>query len=116
MAHDHSNTPDLSAGNLTGSGLGAHARNLGLAAALLIGIGAWTGYRSGDTQHFARAYVVAMMFVLSICLGSLFFVIVQHLTRAGWSVVVRRPAEALMQNLRWMWILFLPIVWMGWTG
>ena len=55
MAHDHSNTPDLSAGNLTGSGLGAHARNLGLAAALLIGIGAWTGYRSGDTQEFARA-------------------------------------------------------------
>lgn len=116
MAHDHSNTPDLSAGNLTGSGLGAHARNLGLAAAFLIGIGAWTGYRSGDTQAFARAYVVAMMFALAICLGALFFVIVQHLTRAGWSVVVRRPAEALMQNLRWMWILFLPIVWMGWTG
>ena len=48
------------------------------------------------------------------CLGGLFFVFVQHLTRAGWSVAVRRPAEALAANLRWIWVLFLPFaaLWM----
>jgi hypothetical protein len=45
----------------------------------------------------------------ALCLGGLFFVIIQHLTRAGWSVVVRRIAEAFAANLRWIWILFLPI-------
>ena len=116
MAHDHHHAPDLSAGNLTGSSLAMHARNCGIAAAAFLGFGAWNGFRSGDTAHFARTYLVCMMFALAICLGALFFVIVQHLTRAGWSVAVRRPAEALAQNLRWMWVLFLPIAWMGWTG
>jgi hypothetical protein len=116
MAHDHHHAPDLSAGNLTGHKLGAHSRNLGIAAVALLAVGAWLGYRSGDAGHFARAYLVAMVFGFAICLGGLFFVTVQHLTRAGWSVVVRRPAEALAQNLRWMWILFLPIAWMGWKG
>ena len=116
MAHDHHHAPDLSAGNLTGSSLAMHARNCGIAAVAFLGFGAWNGFRSGDTAHFARTYLVCMMFALAICLGALFFVIVQHLTRAGWSVAVRRPAEALAQNLRWMWVLFLPIAWMGWTG
>lgn len=116
MAHDHHHAPDLSAGNLTGSRLGGHARTLGLAAAVLLAVGAWSGYRSGDTAHFARTWIVAMLFAFAICLGATFFVVVQHLTRAGWSVAVRRPAEALMQNLRWMWVLFLPIAWMGWSG
>jgi hypothetical protein len=116
MAHHESHAPDLSAGNLTGSSLGTHARNCGIAAVAFLGIGAWSGFRSGDVSHFARTYIVVMMFALAICLGATFFVVVQHLTRAGWSVAVRRPAEAVMQNLRWIWILFLPIAWLGWTG
>lgn len=116
MSHHHHHAPDLSAGNLTGTGLSTHARNFSVAALILIGYGAWAGYRSGDVGEFARMYLVAMMLSLAVCLGALFFVIVQHITRAGWSVVVRRPAEALMQNLRWMWILFLPFAWMGYSG
>lgn len=60
--------------------------------------------------HALLAYLVAYMFVLSLALGSLFFVMVQHITRAGWSVVVRRIAENTMGLLfPWMAILFLPI-------
>ena len=114
--HHHDHGPDLTEGNLGGSILGGSGRNLALAGAALLAVGAWLGYRSGDPGHFARHYVVAMVFGLAICLGATFFVVVQHLTRAGWSVAVRRPAEALMQNLRWMWVLFLPVAWMGWNG
>ncbi len=60
-------------------------------------------------ERFLRGYTAAFCFVLSICLGGLFFTILQHLVRAGWSVVIRRIAEALAGNLRWIWILFIPI-------
>lgn len=60
--------------------------------------------------HFLRAYLFAFVFVASITLGSLFFIIIQHATRAGWSVTVRRIAEFTSSNFLWLWILFLPIL------
>ena len=42
------------------------------------------------------AYLVAFIYSLTLAIGSLFFVIIQHLVRAGWSVVVRRVAELFM--------------------
>ena len=62
--HDH-HGPDLSAGNLTAAHLGNHVRNFGLAAAALLGFGIWSGTRSGGFEHFARAYLVCMMFALA---------------------------------------------------
>ncbi len=62
------------------------------------------------------AYLVAFAFVLSISLGSLFFVLVQHLTRAGWSVVIRRPAEVFSVNLILVAVLFIPIAWTVYRG
>ena len=62
-------------------------------------------------DRFWPAYLVAFVYVLSISLGALFFVIVQHLVRAGWSVAVRRVAEGLAWNVRFLWLLFLPLVW-----
>jgi hypothetical protein len=40
----------------------------------------------------------------------MFFVIIQFLTRAGWSVVVRRVAESLMANVGVLFVLFIPIL------
>ncbi len=48
---------------------------------------------------FAHAYLVAFTFYLSIALGALFFVMLHHISRAGWSVTLRRLAEALSANL-----------------
>lgn len=62
-------------------------------------------------ERFLFAYLHSYLYFLSISLGALFFVIVHHLTRAGWSVTVRRLAEILAANL---WptfaLLFLPIL------
>ena len=38
------------------------------------------------TERFFRSYLVSFMFFLSLILGGLFFVLVTHLVRAGWSV------------------------------
>ena len=112
MAHAHHHEPDLSAGNTTGVKHGIIWLLIG--GSLLVS--SWGFGAKLEAGEAARAYLVCMIVAFATCLGALFFVIVQHLTRAGWSVAVRRPAEALAQNLRWMWVLFLPIAWMGWNG
>ena len=64
----------------------------------------------GDWHDFLKSYLVCFAFFLSISLGGLFFVLLQHLTGASWSVVVRRLAEAIAANALLLAVLFLPIV------
>jgi len=64
----------------------------------------------GGTEHLAYSYLIALAYVASISLGALFFVSVQHVVRAGWSVVIRRLAEILATGLIPIALLFLPIL------
>lgn len=59
---------------------------------------------------FAFSYLQSTFFFLSISLGALFFVMVQQLTRAGWSVVLRRLSEFLSLGVIPLAVLVLPIV------
>ena len=59
---------------------------------------------------FFRSYLLSYVFVLSLALGALFFVILQHLVRAGWSVSIRRLAELVAATLPVLAILFLPLL------
>jgi hypothetical protein len=67
---------------------------------------------SADPRRFAFSWLFAFMAGLAIALGSLFLVVIQHLTKAGWSVTVRRPLEFFAVGLPLFAILFVP-VWMG---
>jgi hypothetical protein len=58
---------------------------------------------------FYHAYLVAFVFYLAITLGALFFVMLHHAARAGWSVTLRRLAEALSGNMFLLAALFIPI-------
>ena len=117
MGHATTHT-DLSSQNIQLPAIALNFRKLAIGVAVVgLGGGAAIGYTGAfgtDAHHFWRAYLIAFLFGLTMCLGGLFFVFVQHLTRAGWSVAVRRPAEALAANLRWIWVLFLPFaaLWM----
>ncbi len=65
----------------------------------------------GDAgSAFWGGYLTSFMFWLSLALGGLFFVVLQHATRAGWSPVVRRIAENFMITLPLFALLFVPIV------
>jgi hypothetical protein len=66
------------------------------------------GSESGFSR-FSHSYLTNFCFFASISIGALFFVIIQHLTRAGWSVSVRRIAEILAMCILPMLVLFLPI-------
>lgn len=61
-------------------------------------------------QRFCFAYLVGFSFVLTVALGALFFVILQHLTRAGWSVVLRRLVENVASVVPALAVLVLPLV------
>lgn len=81
----------------------------------VLGLGFSLIMAKDDSQRFFYAYLVAFVFFLSIALGGMFFAMIQHITRAGWSVTVRRLAENLMATLPLFAVLFLPIGFMAKT-
>jgi len=83
-------------------------QNLGTALAVA-GIAACGAAWAADRERFAFSYLVAFMFVLTLGLGGLFFVMVQHITNAGWSVGPRRQMEWLAGILPVAAVLFIPI-------
>lgn len=67
-------------------------------------------------KNFFHSYLGNFMFCLSFCLGALFFVMVQHLVRAGWSAAVRRVAELFASTIPFWALLFVPILVMLFQG
>ena len=61
-------------------------------------------------------YLVSACFFLTMTLGGLFFVLVHHITNAGWSAVVRRLAEGVSRNVLLMALIFIPLVMPGPMG
>ncbi len=85
------------------------------AVCVLVSLGLF--YFTGSTENpglgfraFFHSYLANFMFSLSICLGALFFVMVQYLVRSSWSASVRRLAELLAYTIPWWTLLFLPIL------
>jgi hypothetical protein len=70
----------------------------------------FAGRDEGNLARFYSAYLTSYAYLLSLSLGALFFVLIQHVTGAGWSVVVRRIAEAVAANTLLMAALAIPLV------
>ena len=102
--------PSFSEQNLTRLGLQVHqgaylVGALGLTLALVLGLCAGDGMR-----HFWHSYLLAVCFYSSLSLGGLAFVALQYLTRAGWSIIVRRLAEIFAASIGTCGLLFVPII------
>ncbi len=85
-------------------------RALAVGAAALVASLALAAVTPGGWHRFFFAYLVAYAYVLSLALGSLYFVMLHHLTNSGWSVVVRRVAEAFAGTLPFLAALALPLL------
>lgn len=95
---------DLSAERLSlGDAAGKIARIAGLVG--VVGLAATAVLGARNPHQALLSGLVAWAFYLSLVLGALFFVLIQHLTRAGWSVVLRRLAEGVAANAGLMAIL-----------
>jgi len=63
-----------------------------------------------DPKMFYFSYLTVFAFFLSITLGSLFFVILFRLVRAGWSVSLRRIPELFTKNFVFLALCFIPLL------
>jgi hypothetical protein len=92
--------------------LGTRLVRGGLAVGVLAAAGALAlGLAADDSlRHFSFSWLVSFAFFLSISLGALVFVPLQYVTRASWSVVVRRLAEVMAMALPFMAVLLLPVL------
>ncbi len=63
-----------------------------------------------DATHFYFSYLVAFVFWVTLSLGGLFFLMVNHLTGAKWNIVIRRLTEGASATFPIMLVLFIPVV------
>ncbi|MCS7063259.1 MAG: hypothetical protein NZM04_04320 [Methylacidiphilales bacterium] len=62
------------------------------------------------TKQFAHSWLFAFYFFFTLTLGGIFWVILQHTTNAGWSIVVRRQMENIGANIPLIALLALPLI------
>lgn len=63
-----------------------------------------------DSKQFHFSYLTSFAFYSGLGIVSLFFVMLQHITRSTWSVVMRRIPEVISSNL-FIWSLFvIPVI------
>jgi hypothetical protein len=63
-----------------------------------------------DPSQFYFSYLIGWVSCLAIAVGGLFFLFFQHLTKAAWSVVVRRINESLVWAFPLLMVLGIPIL------
>jgi hypothetical protein len=74
-------------------------------AALLVGVGCFLNPRQA-----AFSYLVAVLFLVSLAVGALFWVLLHYLTGAVWSVSLRRLTEHMTSLVIPAAVLFLPLL------
>jgi hypothetical protein len=83
---------------------------LALVAALAFAAGVAAQARSFVEPHrLAFSYLTALLFLTTIGVGSLAWLMLHHLTGAVWSVALRRLLENLTRPLPWLVLLFIPV-------
>jgi hypothetical protein len=108
MAHTHHDSALSRESYILKPELWQRVRNSLAFAALVSWIALGAGFAlNRDQFHFS--YLVAFAFCISITLGALFYVQIQHLTGSAWSVTVRRLMETLMRTIPAGLVLFIPI-------
>jgi hypothetical protein len=78
---------------------------VGLIFGAIAALGAWL-----RPDQFFRAYLLAFMAWLGVSLGSMAILMLRHLTKGGWGMVIRRILGAAMRCLPLMTLLFVPIL------
>lgn len=82
---------------------------------LFFGIAAIAGLLSivglfTDTRQFFFSYLTSFVFIISISLGSLFFVMIHYITRSEYGVTLRRIPETFASYIYILGFLFVPIL------
>ena len=77
---------------------------VGLVFSVIAVAGAWL-----RPDEFFRAYLLAFMACLGVTLGSMAILMLRHLTKGAWGMVIRRILGAAMRCVPLMAVLFIPM-------
>ncbi len=69
----------------------------------------WAGFLL-DKERVWHSFLASSLFVLFLSLGGLFFTAIQHVSKAGWSVNIRRVMEGFSAYLPLAFLLALPLL------
>src|SRR5713226_1953631 len=78
---------------------------IGLVFGVLAAVGAWA-----RPDQFFRAYLIGFMAWLGVTLGSMAILMLRHLTKGAWGMVIRRILGAAMRCVPLMAVLFVPLL------
>ena len=78
---------------------------VGLGFGVLAAVGAWK-----QPDQFFRAYLIGFMAWLGVTLGSMAILMLRHLTKGAWGMVIRRILGAAMRCTPLMALLFVPLL------
>src|ERR1700732_208741 len=78
---------------------------VGLIFGALAALGSWL-----RPYHCFRAYLLAFIAWLGLSLGSMAILMLRHLTKGGWGMVIRRILGAAMRCVPLMAALFIPLL------
>ncbi len=78
---------------------------IGLVFGGIAALGAWH-----QADEFFRAYLMAFMAWLGVTLGSMAILMLRHLTKGAWGMVIRRILGAAMRCVPLMAALFIPLL------
>ena len=82
--------------------MGAVCALLGAAACAILG--------AANPKQFFFSWLVSFLFILSLALGALFFVLIHYASQGGWGIVLRRIGETTFATLPVIAALFLPLL------
>jgi len=66
--------------------------------------------RHDGPDEFFRGYLLSFMAWLGIALGSMVILMLRHLTKGGWGMIIRRILGAAMRTLPLLALLFIPLL------
>jgi len=109
-AHGHTQPPadeKLNLGSTANTFVvgGAVVGVIGIVAAYFLGASSPEGSR-----RFLFAYLTAFGSVVAVAVGATFFMLMQHLVRAGWSVNIRRVIESIAATMPVLAVLSIPLI------
>lgn len=88
---------------------------VGLAGVLVAAFGLVFGVLHGEARP-VFGWLIGLSYWLDIGVGMLFIVMIFYLFDAGWPVVIRRQLEHALGGFKWLFVLFLPLLIIGWGG
>jgi hypothetical protein len=85
-------------------------------AGLALGIGmagialTVTGFFISDPRSVALSWLMAVGYWTVIVVGMLLLVLIHHILDAAWGTVIRRQFEHWLASIKWLFLLFLPLL------